>query len=220
MTYAAIIFDFDGVIADSEVRANQALAATLTAHGFPTSYEESLRDYYGHNWQETAQRIAAKWGRPLPDDFRERHRDHARAHFGEGFAPVAGAAAFLDALPQALPRAIASSSHPAYIAASLDRFGLAQHFSGHVYSAEGWARGKPFPDIYLAAADGLGVDPTRCLAVEDSPTGASAAVAAGMTVVGFCGAGHILDPQAHAATLRAVGVQHTAMDYGAVADLL
>src|SRR3546814_9175419 len=75
-------------------------------------------------------------------------------------------------------------------------------------STDGWERGKPHPDIYLAAAEGLGVDPAACLAIEDSPTGARAALAAGMTVIGFCGAGHIVDRAAHGALLREVGVHH------------
>ncbi len=71
MSFAAIIFDFDGVIADSEVRANQSLAERLTAIGMPSTYDECLRDYYGHNWQETQRRIEARFGRPLPADFRD-----------------------------------------------------------------------------------------------------------------------------------------------------
>lgn len=212
MTPAAIIFDFDGVIADSEVRANKTLAESLTAIGLPTSYEDCLRDYCGHNWQETERRIVARLGGPLPPDFRERHRERAIRMFADGFAPVPGAPAFLDALG-ATPRAIASSSSPAYIASSLDRFGLAHHFGAHVYSADGWGRGKPFPDIYLAAAKGLGVDPAACLAIEDSPIGARAALAAGMTVIGFCGAGHIVDRAAHGQALRAVGVHRVAHSF-------
>jgi len=212
MTPAAIIFDFDGVIADSEVRANKTLAESLAAIGLPTSYEDCLRDYCGHNWQETERRITLRLGGPLPSDFRERHRERAIRMFAEGFAPVPGAPAFLDALG-ATPRAIASSSSPAYIASSLDRFGLAHHFGGHVYSADGWGRGKPFPDIYLAAAKGLGVDPAACLAIEDSPIGARAALAAGMTVIGFCGAGHIVDRAAHGDKLRDVGVHRLAFAF-------
>lgn len=87
----------------------------------------------------------------------------------------------------------------------------------HIYSADGWDRGKPFPDIYLAAAKGLDVDPVDCLAIEDSPTGAQAAIAAGMTVVGFCGAGHIVDRASHAAMLREVGVHHVALTFDEVA---
>ncbi|PQM29594.1 haloacid dehalogenase [Sphingopyxis lindanitolerans] len=215
MRFAAIIFDFDGVIADSEVRANQSLAESLTAAGMPTTYDECLRDYYGHNWQETQRRIEARFGRSLPADFRERHRERARARFMDGFDAVPGAAAFLDALGP-MPRAIASSSRAEYIDWALGLFGLGHHFGEHVYSADGWDRGKPHPDIYLAAANGLAIDPARCLAIEDSPIGAQAALAAGMTVVGFCGAGHIVDRAAHGAMLRGVGVHHVAHSYDEV----
>lgn len=212
MSFAAVIFDFDGVIADSEVRANLSLAESLTAVGMPSTYDECLRDYYGHNWQETQRRIEARFGRALPTDFREQHRERARGRFMEGFDAVPGAADFLAALGP-LPRAIASSSRAEYIAWALGLFGLDHHFGDHVYSADGWDRGKPFPDIYLAAAKGLGVDPAQCLAIEDSPTGARAALAAGMTVVGFCGAGHIVDRAAHGGVLRAVGVHHVALGF-------
>jgi len=212
VSYAAIIFDFDGVIADSEVRANLSLSESLTAVGMPTTYDESLRDYYGHNWQETQRRIEARFGRPLPADFREQHRERARSRFMEGFDPVRGAPGFLDTLG-AMPRAIASSSRAEYIGWALGLFGLDHHFGENVYSADGWDRGKPFPDIYLAAAKGLGVDPATCLAIEDSPTGAAAAIAAGMTVVGFCGAGHIVDRVAHGEMLRGVGVHQVAFAF-------
>ena len=123
-----------------------------------------------------------------------------------------GVADFLGALGP-LPRAIASSSRAEYIGWALGLFGLGHHFGEHVYSADGWDRGKPHPDIYLAAAKGLGVDPSACLAIEDSPTGARAAIAAGMTVVGFCGAGHIIDRAAHGAMLREVGVHDVALSF-------
>ncbi|KGB57088.1 HAD-superhydrolase, subIA, variant 3 family protein [Sphingopyxis sp. LC81] len=216
---AAIIFDFDGVVADSEVRANLSLAESLTAAGMPATYDECLRDYYGHNWQETERRIVARYGRALPADFRETHRDRARARYMEGFDAVPGVAAFLDTLGP-LPRAIASSSRAEYIGWALGLFGLGHHFGEHVYSADGWDRGKPHPDIYLAAAKGLGVDPTQCLAIEDSPTGAQAAIAAGMTVVGFCGAGHIVDRAGHGAMLQEVGVHHVALTFDDVATAI
>lgn len=216
MKPAAILFDFDGVVADSEVRANQSLAESLTAAGMPATYDECLRDYYGHNWQETQRRIEARYGRPLPADFRETHRERARARYMEGFDAVPGVADFLDTLGP-LPRAIASSSRAEYIDWALGLFGLGHHFGAHIYSADGWDRGKPHPDIYLAAAKGLGVDPASCLAIEDSPTGAQAALAAGMTVVGFCGAGHIVDRAGHGAMLHGVGVHHVALTFDEIA---
>lgn len=212
MSYQAVIFDFDGVVADSEVRANQCLAESLTAIGLPTSYDDSLRDYCGNNWQETEKRIVARLGGPLPADFREQHRARAKLKFADGFGPVAGAREFLASLRDT-PRAIASSSHPDYIAMSLEKFGFSDIFGRHIYSADGWERGKPFPDIYLAAAEGLGIAAEHCLAIEDSPIGARAAVAAGMTVIGFCGGGHILDAEAHGRALLEVGVHRVVRCY-------
>ncbi|HUQ13928.1 MAG TPA: HAD family phosphatase [Novosphingobium sp.] len=203
----AVVFDFDGVIADSEVHANQALAESLSEIGLATTYDDCLRDYCGHNWQETQRRIELRLGGPLPADFRETHREHGRVLFGEGLAAVPGAADFLDRLADR-PRAVASSSRREYLDWALGRLGLAHHFGEHLYSADGLARGKPHPDIYLTAAHGLGVSPERCLAIEDSPVGAQAAVAAGMTVVGLVAASHIADRARHAEQLRSVGV-HT-----------
>jgi HAD superfamily hydrolase (TIGR01509 family) len=215
MTPKAIIFDFDGVIADSEMPAARALAESLTAIGLPTTFEDSLLNYYGHNWRETQRRIEAKLGRPLPEDFRETHRVVARRWFAKGFEPVSGAANFLTRTGH-LPRAIASSSGASYIEWALESFGLSAHFAGHIYSAEGMERGKPHPDIYLIAAKALGVDAADCLVFEDSPVGATAAVAAGMHVIGMCAAAHITDREIHAESLRAVGVHRIAFEFDEV----
>jgi HAD superfamily hydrolase (TIGR01509 family) len=208
----AVIFDFDGVIADSEILSNRSLAENLCGIGMPTTVEESLSNYCGHNWLEVQRRIEARHGRPLPSDFRETHRARSRERFEREFATVAGVEWFLDRLAVS-KRAIASSSGAAYIHWALDKFGLGHHFADHVYSADGMERGKPHPDIYLAAAGGLGIAPNRCLAIEDSPIGARAAVAAGMTVVGLAAASHIADPRAHGEELRAVGVHRIALSY-------
>src|SRR3546814_6336241 len=98
-----------------------------------TTYDESLRDYYGHNWQETQRRIEARFGRPLPADFRERHRERARAHFMQGFDAVPGAADFLAGLG-VMPRAIASSSRAEYIGWALGRFGRSEEHTSELQS--------------------------------------------------------------------------------------
>lgn len=209
---SAIIFDFDGVIVDSEVPANHALAESLTAIGLPTSFADSLRLYCGHNAQETERRIIAQLGRPLPPEWNTIRLERGQHWFGKGLEAVPGASAFLErATP--LPRAIASSSRLSYIAWALRKTELAGHFGTHLYSADGMARGKPHPDIYLKAAAGLGIPPEDCMAIEDSPVGASAAVAAGMHTVGLCAASHIMDRAAHADALRAVGVHRIAFSY-------
>jgi HAD superfamily hydrolase (TIGR01509 family) len=205
VSYSAVIFDFDGVIADSEVHSNQTLADFLNKWALPTTLEDCLRDYYGSNWQEVEKRIVARLGRPVPSDFRSQYHEFARSRPTQRIAPVSGAVDFINAI-DTMPKAIASSSSCDYIGGMLAEFGLASHFANNIYSADGWDRGKPHPDIYLAAAQGLGVEPKQCLAIEDSPTGAQSAIAAGMQVVGLCAATHVLDKFLHAQKLRAVGV--------------
>jgi len=215
---AAIVFDFDGVIADSEVIANTTLAEALCDIGLATSFEDCLRDYCGHNWRETERLIEARLAQRLPADFRVRLRERNRPALERGLSAVPGVAAFLER-HATIPKAVASSSGIEFLRWALARLGLAHHFQDHLYSADGLDRGKPHPDIYLAAAHGLRVPPECCLAIEDSPVGARAAVAAGMTVVGLVAAGHIADREGHAAVLRAAGVHRIAGDY-ATLDLM
>ena len=211
-TFDAIIFDFDGVIADSESIANASLAACLTEIGLATTLDDCLRDYCGHDWRETQRLIEDRLGGPLPSGFRQRYRERNRAAMARDLASVEGVAVFLDRLRET-PKAVASSSGLAYLRWALGHLSLAHHFGDHLYSAEGLERGKPHPDIYLAAAAGLGVAPGRCLAIEDSPVGARAAVAADMTVAGLVAASHIVDRDRHASALRAVGVHQIAHAY-------
>lgn len=100
-----------------------------------------------------------------------------------------GCAAAVSALD--LPRAVASSSGADFLREKLRLTGLLGAFDPHVYSADLVARAKPHPDIFLHAARQLDIDPTRCLAIEDSVNGVRAALAAGMTVWGFAGGGHV-----------------------------
>jgi beta-phosphoglucomutase-like phosphatase (HAD superfamily) len=103
-----------------------------------------------------------------------------------------------------LPAAVVSNSRMSRVAASLRRAGLQQIFGERVFSAEQVARPKPFPDVYLFAAQTLGVDPSRCIVVEDSVAGLNAARAAGMKTIAFVGASHI--PDGYADALRKMGI--------------
>ncbi len=220
MSFAAIVFDFDGVIADSEVHANLALAECLTLIGLPTTFDECMRDYYGYNWENSRQRIETKLDGKLPPGFRQMCRDRKHELVGEGPPAIVGIEQLLDDL-SGIPLAIASSSPKDFICSALSRYGIEHHFGDHVYSADGWTRGKPFPDIYLASAKGLGVDPASCLVLEDSPVGATAGIAAGMTVAAFCGGSHIICKSKHGEVLKTVGVRYSFSSYaGMTKDLL
>ncbi|MBC7985160.1 MAG: HAD family phosphatase, partial [Sphingomonadaceae bacterium] len=178
MKFDAIIFDFDGVIADSELVANIALAEALTGLGSPHTLEDALDHYCGRRWSDCLPLIEARLGRAVPEDFLVALVDDAVARLSVEVAAIEGVGPFLAAHAHRA-RAIASSSAVEWLDACLVRFGLDHHFGDHVYSAAGIARGKPHPDIYLHVARALGAAPERALVIEDSPTGVAAGVAAG-----------------------------------------
>jgi len=213
-----IIFDFDGVIADSEVIANAVLAEGLTALGHPTSIDDCLRLYMGRRWVDCALAIEAEIGRRLPDDFVTAQRQAIRARAAGELEAVAGAADFVRGLG-GRQRCIASSSSLEWLALCLGRFGLAEHFGANLFSAAVHVeRGKPHPDLFLHAARSMGVDPARTLVIEDSPLGVEAGVAAGMTVIGLLAGGHV--GAGHEARLAKAGAHYIARTYDDVRAIL
>lgn len=218
MSPAALLFDFDGVIADSEIVSARCLAQALSEAGLPTSLIQAAERYSGLHRAETLAAIAAYWGTRTPHDIADRIARHVDSAFAAGIDPVPGAVAFIrGAAP--LPIAIGSSSTTDYIRGHLTRFGLAEPFGPHVYSGrEHVARGKPHPDIYLHAAAALGVDVRAAVIIEDSPVGARAAVASGARVIGFIGGSHA-QPGLTAA-LRAEGVETVLASYPEIAHYL
>jgi HAD superfamily hydrolase (TIGR01509 family) len=161
-----------------------------------------------------------RWiGRALPDGFAEARAEEDRRALAEGLEEVAGAVAFVRSLPANLPRAVASSSSSEWVRTHLRHLGLEDAFGDTIFSGrEHVVRGKPAPDIYLRAADAMGVPIARCAIVEDSPVGARGALASGATVIGFVGGRHCRD--GHEERLRSLGVGHIAHDFDAVAALL
>jgi HAD superfamily hydrolase (TIGR01509 family) len=205
-----IIFDFDGVLADSELLANTVLAEFITELGVPTTADDSLRVYLGKRFHEVIATVEAAVGRPLPADFAERFQERTLNRFREELQLVNGARSYLEAFAD-VPRCIASSSSPDRLALCVELLKLADIFGSHVFSASQVARGKPHPDIFLFAARQMGVDARDALVIEDSTGGVQAAVAAGMTVIGLLAASHIRD--GHAAQLEAAGAHYVAQTF-------
>ena len=217
--FAGLIFDFDGVLIDSEAIGNAHIADYLTRIGHPTSHADAMANFMGLSGGAFIAAIEQWIGRPLPDDFHdERAREDARV-FAEGIGAIAGAVAFVAALPADLPVAIASSSSTRWIKRHLDHIGLADRFGSRIFSGkEHVVRGKPSPDIYLHAAQALGVPIADCAIIEDSQVGATGAVASGAHVIGLVAGSHC--PPDHADTLRAIGVHAIARDYQELAKLV
>ena len=219
MTPQAILFDFDGVLIESEESGNRHIAEYLTRIGHPTTPAQSMATFMGLSGADFIAAIERWIGGPMPEDFAEERRIENERCMAEGIAEVAGAVAFVRSLPAALPRAVVSSSRPPWLHRHLAHLGLVEAFGEHVYSgATDVARGKPAPDLYLHAAARLGVPIERCAIIEDSPVGATGAVASGGHVIGLVAGTHC--GADHADRLRALGVADIAPDFATVARLL
>lgn len=215
----ALLFDFDGVLLESEFAGNQQIAEFLTQAGHPTSPADSMANFMGLSGTHFTRAVEAWVGGPIPDGFFEaRAREDARV-LEQGVAAVAGAIAFVRALPADLPRAIVSSSTTHWIATHLRHLGIADAFGDHIYSGkEHVANGKPAPDLYLYGARQLGVPIERCAILEDSPVGVTGAVASGARVIGLCAGSHC--GAGHDQRLRDLGVTEIAHGFDAVSRML
>lgn len=180
-----LILDNDGVLVDSEPIANRILAALLSEYGDPITYEEAVARYMGTSLAHVREVVEAKLQRALPADFERRYHDELFSRLRSELTSVPGVEAALDAID--LPTCVASSGTHERIELTLKTVGLYDRFAGRILSAQDVQRGKPFPDLFLHAAEQMGADPADAIVVEDSPYGVEAAKAAGMTVVGYAG---------------------------------
>ena len=186
--FELVIFDCDGVLVDSEPIINRAHAEVLTACGYLITEEVLVERFCGMSDPEMLAIIERECGRTLPASYAERVGLMIEAGFRQSLAPIEGVAEALDSL--SLPICVASSSSVAQIRQKLEITGLLQRFGERLFSATMVARGKPAPDLFLYAAQHLATVPDRCLVIEDSPAGIDAALAAGMTAIGFSGGSH------------------------------
>lgn len=213
---AAIIFDFDGVIADSEALANTVLAEAVTGLGLPTTLDDALRLYQGQRWPEAMMLIEKGIGHPLPENFAEKLKADTLRRFETDLREVEGAIPFIR--KSTTPKCIASSSSMERLSLCLRVLGIDQEFSGRVFSADSVPCGKPSPDIFLYAAAQIGVAPSDCIVIEDSVSGVQAGVAAGMTVIGLCAATHCKN--GHAEQLSEAGAYRVMDSWLEVATLI
>ena len=206
-----IVFDFDGVVADSETLANTVLAEYVTELGMPMTLDEAMRTFMGKRAEEViATIVAAADPMPTASQIGAELTRRTLARFRAELREVPGVRDYLAAFAH-VKRCIASSSSPDRLAACLEILDLGAAFGEHVYSASRVPRGKPHPDLFLHAAARLGVAPADAIVIEDSEGGVRAAVAAGMTPIGFLAASHVRD--GHEARLRSAGAAHIAHTY-------
>lgn len=183
--FQLLILDCDGVVVDSEPIVMRILVEMLHELGVSIEAEEANERFIGTTFARTLELIAQLVGGPVPDDFVPNYRDRTFAALETELKPVPGIEAALDQI--AIPYCIASNGPHAKMQRTLRITSLLPRFEGRMFSSADVPRGKPHPDLFLHAARRCGTPPAACLVVEDSASGIAAALAAGMSVHGFCG---------------------------------
>ncbi|SBV37937.1 Hydrolase [uncultured Stenotrophomonas sp.] len=178
----AVVFDMDGLMLDSEraLLGCLAQAGSAAGHDLP---EDFLLSLIGSSDALTRQLIGAQVGADAVDALLQDSYARYDGIVAAGVPYRPGIIELLDTLAaHGVPRAVATSTRRPLALRKLEAAGLLRYFE-HVATSSDVAHPKPAPDIYLLAASKLGVDPAQCLALEDSPTGVRAALAAGMHVI-------------------------------------
>ncbi|NGX95014.1 MAG: HAD family hydrolase [Candidatus Afipia apatlaquensis] len=214
--YDLIIFDCDGVLVDSEALACVVHAEVLTEYGYAISAEQVHDRFLGRSAREARLEVETELGRAFPDSYTAQLRATIDRVFGEQLQPVPHIFETLDRLSRRI--CVASSGTPTRIRSSLGTTGLIGRFDPHLFSAMQVERGKPAPDLFLFAAAQMDTPPRRCIVVEDSVPGVTAAHAAGMTVIGFTGGSHSRPGDAD--RLRAAGANMVIGDMRALPGLI
>ena len=192
--FEAVIFDCDGVLVDSEVLALEVELGALGEIGLTYEEEDFKARFMGMSTPAFYDALdadhRARLGRNLPDGFRDLCSARYRASWHR-LAEVPGAREAVAKVSRL--KAVASSSSDEALNRKLKLTDLWEPFAPHIYSADHVVHAKPAPDLFLYAAEALHIAPERCLVLEDSGNGVRAARAAGMTVWGFMGGGHMND---------------------------
>jgi HAD superfamily hydrolase (TIGR01509 family) len=197
-----LICDCDGVLVDSEIIADRVMLDVLTETFPGIDFKPSVKTAFGQQTSRFLAGLETKFGMTMPPDFVNTIEARVSVELARSVSPIAGVRSALERC--GLPVAVVSNSRMERVRASVRRAGLDEIVGDRVFSAQQVARPKPYPDVYLFAADTLGVDPSRCLVVEDSIAGLTAARAAGMKTIAFIGASHI--PSGYAQVLHETGI--------------
>jgi HAD superfamily hydrolase (TIGR01509 family) len=219
MKYEAVLFDCDGVLVDSEGITNGVLRVMLHERGWSLTSQECMDIFLGRAVKDLQAKIEHHTAQPLTQEWMQRFRDRRDQALQAELVAIPNAVKAVQEIHNdyAGRIACASGADRGKVELQLDKVGLMSFFEGRIFSGHEVPRSKPHPDVYLAAATALGLAASACAVVEDTSTGASAGLAAGATVLGYCpnGAGHSTAQQ-----LRALGVQLIFTDMAQLPRLL
>ena len=182
--YELIIFDCDGVLVDSERITARVFADMLGELGLALTVQDIFDQFVGKSMDQCLGILSRSFGWEVPAEFAPEYRARSGLALHSEVRPVAGIESVLAAIR--VPFCVASNGTHEKMRTTLGATGLLDQFSGKMFSVADVSRGKPFPDLFLHAAARFGTPPSKCAVIEDTPTGVSAGVAAGMTVYGYC----------------------------------
>ena len=188
-----VIFDFDGVVVDSEPISLATLHSALSDYGVKLTLDDVRAQFLGASIRQVEQFLDRHGTRPSADGFASHWYETLFTRFRQELRPMPGIDGLLDHLDRCgLPYCIASGSSFERLDVALGAVGMTERFTSRVFSADLVQRGKPAPDLFLRAAAGMAVPPSRCLVIEDSPAGITGAKSAGMRALGFVGGSHLV----------------------------
>ena len=187
-----IIFDCDGTLADSETIHNQAVCDVLASLGYPEyTLEYCLNNFAGLGMNNVISAVEKREEKKLPDNFLEQYREVTLLQLQKNVKPLPYAVEAVKILSKDYKICVASNGERPHVLQSIKSIGLFDVFGeGAIFSKSQVSRGKPFPDLFLYAAETMGVPPERCIVIEDSITGARAGIAAGMQTIGITAVSH------------------------------
>lgn len=193
-TTELVIFDFDGVVADSEVISLSELQKALHAFGVKMSVDEVRAKFLGSAINKIEAFLDTDSAGKTSEGFARKWYDALFARFAKELTVMPGLIDLLDALDQReVPYCIASGGSFERLGVALKATLLTNRFKNRIFSADLVEHGKPAPDLFLHAAREMGASPEKCLVIEDSPAGIVAAKKAGMRALGFVGGSHLKD---------------------------
>lgn len=196
MKFDAVLFDCDGVLVDSEAITCGVLRDMLEERGWTMTLQQCMDLFIGNTVTDKRSEIEERTGLALTQDWLLSFRERRNAALVADIQPIPNIHQAVKQVHQATGGRIAcaSGADRFKVEMMLKQVGLAEYFAGNIFSGHEMPRSKPHPDVYLAAAAHLGVDPARCAVVEDTLTGLAAGIAAGATVFAYAplGDGHAL----------------------------
>lgn len=184
-----LILDCDGVVIDSEVIAAELLIKMLAPHGVNIDNAHVQQHFLGTSFASVKAKIKADFAVELPASFEQHYRAQLIAEFGQRLQPTAGVADVLKRIK--IPFCLATSSTMTRTTGALSAVGLLPMFDGRIFTAEQVVHGKPAPDLFLFAAEQMSVNAERCLVIEDSFFGVTAALKANMAALHYRGGKHL-----------------------------